>query len=188
MKLPYSLGLILTATLALSACGAPGTPGPSPSPTVSPSSSPTPSPSVSPIPGNNYDLPLLSVAKPECQSPEQTLYEVRTDGTFRYYPGEYNPFDGSTPQQMVEKKLSADDLQKLDTLLEEIDLATKFAASTPVPSDAPQTAECRTVLEYTVQVNGQSRTYDANGRKFSHTQAYKDAMDRLRTQLEAFKG
>lgn len=192
MKRLSPLALMLTTAISLSACGAPGgTPSPSPNPTTSPSSSPstspTPTPSATPATSFDYDLPLISVAKPECQGEPQTVYEVRSDGTFRYYPGDFNPFTEEAPKQMLEKKLSAADLQKLDALLEEIDLAAKFASSTPVPEDGPQTLECRTVLDYTVQVNGQARSFDANSRKFSHTQAYKDAIERLRVQLEAFK-
>lgn len=190
MKHLSPLALILATAISLSACGAPGgTPSPSPNPTASPSGAPStsPTPSATPATSFDYDLPLVSVAKPECQGDPQTVYEVRSDGTFRYYPGDFNPFTEEAPKQMLEKKLSAADLQKLDALLEEIDLAAKFASSTPVADDAPQTLECRTVLDYTVQTNGQARTFDANSRKYNHTQAYKDAIERLRVQLETFK-
>lgn len=174
----------LSSLLGLSACG--GTPTPTPTPTATPSSSPSPSPTPSPV-SYDYDLPLTAIAKPECEGKDQLLYDISASGRMRYYPGDYNPFGDGPTLSLQERQLSGTERQNLDALLEEIDIAKQFEASTPVPDDAPQTAECRTVLEYSLQVNGQTKTYDANGRKFSHTQAYRDALEKLRLRLEALK-
>ena len=135
----------------------------------------------------NYDLPLTVMARPECQGTDQVLYDAHPDSTFRYYPGNYNPFSGEPPAMLERRQLSAGELRTLNQLLDDLDIARKFEASTPVPPGSPQTAECRTVLEYMLQVNGTTRTFDANGRAYVHTQAYRDALESLRLHLESLK-
>jgi hypothetical protein len=181
-----SLVLALTAGLGLSACG--GSPSlPTTSPSGTPTVSPTPTASPTPAADYSYARPLSVTVKPECDGPAQMIYEVRSDGVFRYYPGEYNPFSTDAPKELVQRQLSSSEQQQLDNLLEEADIAKQFESSKAVEPGGPQTAECRSVLEFTMLVNGQSRTFDANGRAYQHTQAYRDAIERVRVQLEAFK-
>lgn len=183
---PYRTSLCLLTSCLLFACSASGSITPQPAPTSSPTSGPTasPMPTASPAASYSYTFPLTATARPECGGTEQLLYEVRSDRTFRYYPGDYNPFSDEPTQQLVQRQLSQLEFDQLKALIEQADLARKFENSTPVPEDAPHTDECRTVLEFALQVNGETRTYDANGRKYNHTQAYRDAADSLRQRLQ----
>lgn len=171
------LSASLALAMGLAGCGAgPAAPG------TGPSSNPSAS---APQGAYSYTLPLKVTAAPECGEAEQLIYEVQSNGTFRAYPGDYNPFGGEAPASLQERTLSASELQGIKDLMTQADIAQKFEASTPVPEDGPQTMECRTVKIYTLQVNNQEKAYDANGRKFSHTQAYRDALGQIEARLEA---
>lgn len=217
MKSPKSSrmsGWIVAACIGLVACSASGSgtitpnpvptatptamPTPSAGPSASPSASatpvPTPSATVAPTPtptpaaNYTYDLPLVGAARPECQGKDQVIYDVQADGTFKYYPGTYNPFGDEPVKPLQQRQLTATELQDLRTLVNEANLAKKFESSVPVPPGSPQTTECRTVLEFTLQVNGGAQTYDANGRRFTHSQEYRDAIERIRQRLQDLSG
>ncbi|MGV3524937.1 MAG: hypothetical protein ACO1RX_11970 [Candidatus Sericytochromatia bacterium] len=175
------LSASLILVMGLAGCGA----GP-----AGPGANPSPNPSASaPVAGAySYALPLKVTAAPECGEAEQLMYEVQSNGSFRFYPGDYNPFAGEAAAPLQQRTLSATELQGLKDLLTQADVAKHFEASTPVPEDGPQTMECRTVKMYSLQVNSKEKTYDANGRAFSHTQAYRDALSQIESRLETLAG
>lgn len=190
------LSLCLTVSTGLAACGS-RTPQPNPSSSPSSSSSPTSSPSTSPSSGGltptsapvspakyKYDLPLSVRALPECDGQEQLLYQVSATGNLRYYPGEYNPSSGEAPLAMKSKQLSEAQYSTLRQLINQANIAEEFENSKKVPDDAPRTLECRTVMTYTLNVDGSDKTYDANGRSYEHTQAYRDGLERLQNYLK----
>lgn len=199
---PTLAALVLLAIMSassLSSCGLRTRPGSTPSPSPSASSSPSSNPVSSPSPGSSptatpsapaskyrYDLPLSVKAVPECGEAEQLLYQVQPGGRFRFYPGEYNPFGEGDPPAMQTRDLSESEQKVLEVIIAEADLAARFEASKPVPDDAPMTLECRTVRQLTLDVDGSPRTFDANGRKYEHTQAYRDAIGRIEQQLKLF--
>ncbi|HEY9841989.1 MAG: hypothetical protein ACAI44_13230 [Candidatus Sericytochromatia bacterium] len=168
--------LALVSVLSLCACVNTAPPIPAPDPN-----------DPDPIILYDYDLPLTVMARPECQGTDQLIYEVSRDGTFRYYPGSYNPFSGKPPAQLQQRQLSPTELRDLDDRFELFDIAKAFEASKPVPPGSPQTTECRMVTEYSLQVNGHTQSFDANGRAYVHTQAYRNAIERLRLHLESLK-
>lgn len=136
----------------------------------------------------SYSLPLRVTAAPECGEAEQLMYAVTADGSFSYLANDYNPFDPeSSPPQLKRRQLSEAERDQIQALLRDANLARHFADATPVPEDAPQTMECRTVMQYALQVDGQTRSFDANGRKYQHSEAYHNAIQRLADALEALK-
>ncbi|HEY9838899.1 MAG: hypothetical protein ACAI44_02915 [Candidatus Sericytochromatia bacterium] len=179
-SLALLLAILISAGSSLSSCGT-RTPRPLPSPSASASASP----STAPVAKYSYDMPLKVRAEPECEGASQLLYQVNPDGSFRYYPGDYNPFSEEATKTMQQRTLSDAELEDLKSLLKSIDLAKKFESSTKIPEDAPRTLECRTVTTYTLAVDGQDRTFDANGRVYQHTQAYRDAIAQLAQKLKA---
>jgi len=146
---------------------------------------PSPSQQQNPQGSQSYALPLVVTAVPECGEAEQVLYRMEASGRFEYLPQAYNPFDSEAPSPVLQSKnLSSAQLEQTLALLQTLNLAQKFAESEPVPADAPQTMECRTVLHYQLQVNGSAKTYDANGRRYHHSEAYRQAMAELEQHLQ----
>src|SRR5690606_22838049 len=47
--------------------------------------------------------------------------------------------------------------------------------------------ECRTVVNFLVQVNGQEKAYDLNGRSLIHTAEYRQALQKLENKIEELK-
>ncbi|MGV3524923.1 MAG: hypothetical protein ACO1RX_11900 [Candidatus Sericytochromatia bacterium] len=147
--------------------------------------SPSPAPSAFPTaaPAASYALPLKVQAEGECGLPSYTRYEVLADGTFRYTLPQADLTENAAPPTQS-RSLSAAEKQALEQLLASADLAAKAAADTPVPDDAPQTMECRTVSIVSLEVSGQTRSFDANSRKLQHSEAYRQAMQQLLEKLE----
>ncbi len=169
------LSLMLSSLFLLAACGNPG------------GISPNPLPSASALATEfAYSLPLSLQLQPECQLAETTTqYGVSTDGlfTFPVSEGPPNLFESGTVETRT-SQLSSTELAALDAVLESNDLATAKKSSTAIPDDAPQTTECRTVSVLNLQVNDAAKSYDRNGRAFSHTKAYGTQWDAIRTHLE----
>jgi hypothetical protein len=189
LKLSASLCLL---ALTLNACTplAQTLPTPNSSATASPmsSASPSTSPSATPSvnPNHTYALPLKVMSNGECQMGDQLRYEVLADGRFSFQADPTAPQQpGNTPEGLQVRLLSTTDLQDLNNLIQSIDLASQHANSKPIPEDAPQTLECRTVQNFSLQVSGKSETYDLNGRKFTHTEAYRNALTQLEQKLES---
>lgn len=144
------------------------------------------------VPGNRpvasyaYDLPLQLDVEGECGLPSYTRYALSADGKLRYTPEAVPDAAGaSQPQAVSERLLSGDERSALLAALAELDLARQAVADTPVPADAPTTLECRSVRLLRLAVNGEARSFDRNGRKLAHSQAYQAAFDQLETRLQS---
>jgi hypothetical protein len=131
----------------------------------------TPAPSA-----YTYALPLKVVGEGECDMGIHTHYEITADGKFSMSPPEG---DGTST-----RTLSETERRQLLATLARIDIAKAAEADQAVPADAPQTEECRTVSKYTLQVNGQPRTFDANGRTLTHSEGYRQGLRELQQLLE----
>ncbi|MBF2051895.1 MAG: hypothetical protein IGS03_00345 [Candidatus Sericytochromatia bacterium] len=87
---------------------------------------------------------------------------------------------------MQSRQLSASEQTDLIDLLNSQQLLAAAAASEPVPEDAPQTKECRTVTVYELQTNDRSQTFEGEGtRKFRHSEALLQQLEALQSQLRA---
>lgn len=139
-----------------------------------------------PIAKYRYELPLTLKAEGECGLPNYTRYEILADGTFRYAKESPDPMQQNAPA-LTERKLTDTERSALNTLLADVDLAAKAEADTAVPDGAPTTMECRTVNVLNLNVNGQSRSFDQNGRKLNHSEAYRTAYTRLLDQLQSLQ-
>lgn len=182
------LSLLLTTCLMLGACQ-----------NLPPANQPTPSPSASASPSihpgapdtaNAYRFPLSLSLAPECSEDKvMTEYEILADGTFKYPSSAESPnvFEENTEAQPLSSiQLSQGQMDSLKSTLKAQDLATAFAATTPVAPDSPQTAECRTVSILKMQVDNKEQSYALNGRDRNTTEDYRTRWKAVRTQLEAF--
>lgn len=148
---------------------------------------PTPDPSPTPAeqPTGISALPLKVTGNGECDMGEQVLYEVLPAGLFRFQANPNAPVSPTGSQSGLQtRQLTRSELMGLEQLLAELNLEALRAESKPVPDDAPQTLECRTIKNFTLQVQNQAKTYDLNGRKFSHTEAYRNALNKLESHLK----
>ena len=138
-----------------------------------------------PIASYVYSLPLKLDVKAVCQMGDYTRYEITAEGRFRY--AEAMPELDQAAPAFKERKLSELEQKGLLDLLTQLDLARKAVEDVPIPVDAPQTAECRSVNFLSLQVNGESRSFDQNGRTASHSQAYRDAFESLIQRLHTLQ-
>jgi hypothetical protein len=145
-----------------------------------------PSPSASPPQSNtNTALPLKVTGNGECDMGEQVLYEVLPAGLFRFLADPNAPVAPGGPQTGLQtRQLTSQELGELANLIAELNLEKLRAESKPVPDDAPQTLECRTLKNFSLMVQNQAKTYDLNGRKFVHTEAYRNALMKLDSHLK----
>lgn len=154
---------LLVGTLLLSACGGGGLNLPQPA-------------------AGSYSLPLRLTQELECDGGSQLIYEISAKGEFKFMGSE-------TPAKpvFITRQLSSADQDALDQVIEKADLAAQKLADKPVPDDAPQTLECRAVDTLTLHLKEADVSYDRNGRKFTHQQAYLDAFKAIRDKLDALK-
>lgn len=122
--------------------------------------------------------PLKLVNNGECGMGTQTRYEIQAFDKFVSY--------SSTGEVKTSRDLTASEREALSQQLNDSDLAQKFESSTPIPEDAPQTKECRTVQELHMPVYGVPQVYNLNGRTHSHTEAYRTAFTEITELLESF--
>lgn len=126
-----------------------------------------------------YSLPLKVINNGECDLPKNVVsHEIKEDGTYNYL---------TDNNVMSSKKLSQSQINDLNNLLKEIDIAKLAEQNTAVEPGSPQTKECRTVENFVLRVNGTEKTFDRNSRELIHTQAYLDAINKLKTRLEDLK-
>lgn len=178
---PFARGVgVALLLLSLSACSI-HVNSPLPAQTASPSASPS-----SPGQSFRYALPLRINAQSECGGAEYLRYEVQANGQMRYLARSLAFEAEPQAQDYQELQLSTAQLQALQELLAEIDLAQHHADATPVPDDAPQTLECRTLAIAELDVNGETQSYTQNGRKFNYSAAYREDFERLLSKLESF--
>lgn len=123
-----------------------------------------------------YALPLKVVGEGECDMGTHTHYEITADGKLSVSPPDS---DGTST-----RTLSETERRQILATLARIDIAKAAEADKTVPADSPQTEECRTVSKYTLQVNGQPRTFDANGRTLTHSEGYRQGLRELQQLLE----
>lgn len=191
-----------------SACGQPGAITPSPSasasisatssPSVSPSSSvapsvtPTVSPSVNPSPTSSpvttfkYELPVKFTLKAECSDgATKMLYEVKNN-VFSYNQN-INTYGTDTSDNIKSVNITSAQSEELRKMIEAADLANLAKADQPVDPNAPTTMECRTIIGVTMNVDGTAKTFERNDRAFIHSEAYRNAFDKLKDQFEEFK-
>lgn len=183
------ISLLLTTCLLLGACqNLPPANQPNPNPTAS--SSAAPIPSESPTTTNAYALPLSLSLAPECSGGSEmfTQYEVLADGTFRYptAPEAPNLFQEPANLPLSTTQLTQAQQDSLKATLMAQDIEAAFQATTPVPADAPQTTECRTVSILKLDVNAETQSYALNGRARNTTEDYRTRWQAIRTQLEGF--
>ncbi len=124
--------------------------------------------------------PLTFNVDRECGLGTFTRYEITGFNQFIVYAE-----DGS---KTSERMLTSEEQQALRAALENADLNARLENSEPVPADAPQTRECRSVDKLTFPVFGVPKTFDRNGRSFRHTQEYVDGFNQIKTTLEGFAG
>lgn len=142
---------------------------------------------VVPVTDYRYALPLKLESQQECGGSAVLRYEIRPEGTLVYaqnLPDDLEP-DAANNLSYGKRQLSEAEMASLQTLLAEVDLARRDEASSPIPPDAPQTEECREIQTLTLEVNGNPRSFDLNGRKIAHSEAYRTAWNKLSSQLEA---
>lgn len=163
------------------------TPVSSVSPVPSASSSITPSPTPSPI--NQfikYNLPAKFVYRAECNNNEQKLiYEVK-DNIFSYnlnteIYGTDNKDDIKTVNITPEQSL------ELKKLIETADLANLSKDDVKVPDGTPMTMECRSILGFSVIIDGKEKLFERNDRNYTHSTKYMEAFDKLKTDFDLFK-
>lgn len=132
-----------------------------------------------------YGLPLQVKLEGECGLPDFTRYSIDADGNFSWTEEEWPTLlEGNPPVQS--RQLSASEQAGLIDLLNSQQLLAAAAASAPVPEDAPQTKECRTVTVYELQANGQNQGFEGEGtRKFQHSEALLQQLEALQNQLRA---
>ncbi|MBT9544176.1 MAG: hypothetical protein IV090_02170 [Candidatus Sericytochromatia bacterium] len=146
---------------------------------------PDPSPSPSVQPNLSEALPLKVTGNGECDMGEQLLYEVLPAGLFRFQADPNASVTPGGPQTGLQtRQLTSQELSELTNLVAELKLEKLRAESKPVPEDAPQTLECRTIKNFSLRVGNETKTYDLNGRKFVHTEAYRNALIKLDTHLK----
>ncbi|PKL75645.1 MAG: hypothetical protein CVV27_14270 [Candidatus Melainabacteria bacterium HGW-Melainabacteria-1] len=151
----------------------------------------------SPQPGNvdpnaptfpRYGLPLQVTAEMECGMGTYTRFEVSESGSFRYAKTmpDFSEMP-LVPPAMAERKLSDQEFQGLLQVLDEADLSARAVGDVTVPDDAPQTLECRTIEAMQLRVGGQAHSFDRNGRKLQHTEAYRQAFDKIVSYLQTLQ-
>lgn len=146
---------------------------------------PAPGSGTSPVASYSYALPLKIDVQGECDLPSYTRYALSPDGKFKFAAEVAGP-DVKAPA-VSERQLNATELKSVQDLLTEIDIARQAVADQPVPDDAPQTMECRSVSVLSLAVNGESRSFDRNSRKLSHAQSYLEAFDKLQNLLQSLQ-
>ncbi|MFN8575734.1 MAG: hypothetical protein U0354_02640 [Candidatus Sericytochromatia bacterium] len=126
-----------------------------------------------------YSIPLKISTNNECSGilSERVLYEVNSDRTFNYIVSE------NDLSKTASRKLTDSEFNQLKETLRLADISTLSESDVKVDSTAPQTRECRTIENYQLLVNGASKTYDKNGRQYSHTKAYLDALINIKNKL-----
>lgn len=133
-----------------------------------------------PSDGDHYALPLKLSMDQECDGSSQLIYEIKSDGSFRFLSSEGE----AVKPTFVTRKLILSDAQALDRLLEKEDLSRVLLQSKEVDADAPQTTECRSIETLTLDHDGEATQYDRNGRRYEYTEAYLDAWKNVRALLD----
>lgn len=143
-------------------------------------------PAAAPAASGSYALPLEVKVVPECGYPEYTRYSVSASGLLRWTVDEYPVLDDGEVPEQASRQLSAAEQQELLALLDQTQLVAQVATSEAVPADAPQTRECRSVMQYQLQVDGQLQSFEGEGsRKLRHSDALLEQLEQLRQKLEA---
>lgn len=125
-----------------------------------------------------YNLPLKIESQGECGLGNQVKFEIDEDGTFKY-------FDEQT-KEMITKTLEANKIKELKNLLTDLDIGNLATGSQKAPKGDIQTSECRTVENYTFDVNGLATLFDRNNRGFIHTESYLNALSKIKDKLSSF--
>ncbi|MBC7473639.1 MAG: hypothetical protein H7263_05060 [Candidatus Sericytochromatia bacterium] len=146
--------------------------------------SPTPSPTAN---TNNvikykYDLPIKFSVKDECSNNSKDLYQIK-DGNFSYNLNE-DVFSGlNTENDLHTEKISQGDSDGLKRLLNENDISSSADQDIKLPTDGPQTTECRAIDSLTVNVNGKDTVFARNDRNVRHNQKYLDSFNNIKNKL-----
>lgn len=127
----------------------------------------------------SYSIPLKISTNNECSGAisERTLYEINSDRTFNYIVSENDLSKTSS------RKLTESEFNQLKETLRTADISTLSESDVKVDPNSPQTKECRTIENYQLLVNGSSKTYDKNGRQYTHTQSYLNALMTIKEKL-----
>jgi len=125
----------------------------------------------------SYGIPIKISLLNECARmafPSRYLNEISATGVLSYF----GPDD-----RIVEKKLTDFELRDLQNLMFDLNIALLAEKDQPVPPGTPQTEECRNIKEVTMQVNGEERVFLLNDRMTIHSDAYKQALEKLEAKL-----
>lgn len=133
-----------------------------------------------------YDLPLKLTAKDECGGNSKTLYEIK-DGIFTYNLNE-EVFGGTElSNDLQTRKLTDEEINVVKKLLDEVSIASLAEKDLQLPTDGPQTLECRSIEGLTIMVNGQEKFFQKNERAVKHTQEYIDGLTKIKQVLSDLK-
>lgn len=126
-----------------------------------------------------YSFPLRISTANECSGNlgDRVLYEVNSDKNFTYIISE------NDLSRTNSRKLTESEFTEVKTLLRDTDIATLSESDIKIDPNSPQTKECRTIENYSVIVNGASKTFDKNGRQFVHSNSYLDALTKIKNKL-----
>lgn len=163
---------------------------------VNPPPSSTPSPTATAGTSNNqndkftYDLPVKFTLRTECE-PKATKIEYELVGnTFSYNlnTNTYGPNpDDISRNDIKTVTLTQSQIDELKKLVQDADLAKLAKDDQKVPPGTPQTMECRTIGAVTINVNNKDTLFERNDREYIHTEAYRNAYDKLKQGFDQFK-
>lgn len=146
----------------------------------------TPAPTPTPVTSfYTYALPIKVTSNSECGLGDTTDYEITTDGYFSYTNTATS--GGFSVNPIVSRKLSSVEIKYITDILKSLNIATLSEKDRYVSSSSTQTGECRMIKNFTINVNGIKRTYDANGRNYVHTFEYDSALIDLENALKVLK-
>lgn len=131
-----------------------------------------------------YGLALKVKLVSECELPGFTRYSVSPDGELTWTEEEWPTLteDASPPTQR--RQLTATEQAELIGFLDQAQLLATAENSEPVPADAPQTRECRTVTVYELEANGKTQSFEGEStRKFRHNSALLEQLEALQNKL-----
>ncbi|MEK7432991.1 MAG: hypothetical protein AABZ74_07670 [Cyanobacteriota bacterium] len=151
-------------------------------PTPSPTPTPTPTP-VSTV--YYYALPIKVTSNSECGLGDTTNYEITTDGYFSYANSAAT--DGFSVNPIVSRKLSTIEIKYINEIVKNLNIASLAEKDKFVSSSGNITGECRVIKNFAINVNGLKRTYDVNGRIYTHSTEYLTALSDLESALKVLK-
>lgn len=135
---------------------------------------------------HQYSLPLKVTMSNECAGSTFTLYEISPLGKFTFALSNNPALNTSQPPTLT-RNLIQEDIQAISDMLTKIDLAEHAKSDKKNPPSTPQTAECRSIENFTFNVDTVSKTYDRNNRTIKHSNFYLQGLNKLSHLLDKIK-